>query len=331
MEQGWVYVLVNSSIPGMYKVGRTTRLPSERAAELSAATGVATPFVIAFEQEFADCVTAEQQIHAELDRRGHRIAPNREFFSGSSTDIVRVVLDAATAIAAPTGPPAGQLPVGQQRNLATSATDLFTEGDRHLNGTIDTLQDGAEAVRFYHRAATRGSIMAMERLGGILARTGVRRRDSRRRAIRYLKDGAKRGNYYCYTELASLYAAEGNVKNFNTAWSLFFSMRATKPLPEVEAGAFRFAMALRDYIATALDLGLVPNHLSELRTAGEEILQCLLATLDEVRDIPDQRTRLASVLRWTYTHLVPPPLVTSRVRPSSIWHPDWHAIAAAGR
>jgi T5orf172 domain len=186
MEQGWVYVLVNSSIPGMYKVGRTTRLPSERAAELSAATGVATPFVIAFEQEFADCVTAEQQIHAELDRRGHRIASNREFFSGSSTDIVRVVLDAATAIPAPAGQPfagqplvgrplvgqplVGQPLVGQQRNAATSATDLFAEGDRHLHGTIDTLQDGAEAVRFYHRAATRGSIMAMERLGCILAR-----------------------------------------------------------------------------------------------------------------------------------------------------------------
>jgi len=322
MEQGWVYVLVNSSIPGMYKVGRTTRLPSERAAELSAATGVATPFVIAFEQEFADCVTAEQQIHAELDRRGHRIASNREFFSGSSTDIVRVVLDAATAIPAP---------AGTQRNSATSATDLLTEGDRHLQGTIDTLQDRAEAVRFYHRAATRGSIMAMERLGCILARAGARHRDSRRRANRYLKDGAKRGNYYCYTELAALYAAEGNVKNFTTAWNLFFSTRATKPLPEVEAGAFRYAMALRDYITTTLDLGLVPNHLPELRTAGEEILQCLLATLDEVRDMPDQRMRLASVLRWTYTHLVPPPLVTSRVRRHSIWHPDWHAIAAAGR
>jgi hypothetical protein len=322
MEQGWVYVLVNSSIPGMFKVGRTTRLPSERAAELSAASGVATPFVIAFEQEFADCVTAEQQIHAELDRRGQRIAPNREFFRGSSADIVRVVLDAATGVPVPTGP---------QRNPTASATDLLAEGDRYLYGTADTLQDASEAVRYYRLAVTRGSIVAMERLGNILAHAGVRRRDNRRRAIRYLKDGAKRGNYYCYTELAALYAAEGNVKNFTIAWNLFFSCRLAKPALEVEAGAYRYAMALRDYIATALDLGLAPNHLPELRAAGEEILQCLLTTLDEVRDMPEQRIRLASVLRWTYTHLVPSPLVTPRGHRNWVWHQDWRGIAAAGR
>ena len=31
--QDWIYVLVNSSIPGMVKVGRTARQPAERAAE----------------------------------------------------------------------------------------------------------------------------------------------------------------------------------------------------------------------------------------------------------------------------------------------------------
>ena len=35
MEPGWGYVLVNSSMPGLAKVGRTTRSPAERVAELS--------------------------------------------------------------------------------------------------------------------------------------------------------------------------------------------------------------------------------------------------------------------------------------------------------
>ena len=47
MEPGWVYVLVNSSMPGIAKVGRTTRAPRDRAAELSGVTGVATPFIVA--------------------------------------------------------------------------------------------------------------------------------------------------------------------------------------------------------------------------------------------------------------------------------------------
>jgi hypothetical protein len=308
MEQGWVYVLVNSSIPGMFKVGRTTRPPIERAAELSAATGVATPFVIAFEQEFADCVTAEQQIHAELDRRGQRIAPNREFFRGPAAEIIHVMLDA-------TGGAAAVACTGSQRPPPNTAADLLAEGDRYFHGLGETLQDIAEAMRYYRLAATRGSTIAMERLGAIFARAGVRRRESRRRALRYLKDGAKRGNYYCYGELAALYAAEGNLKNFVKSWDLFFADRAANADPEIEAGDYRYATALRDYIATSLDLQSVPGHLPELRAASDQILQCMLRALDEARDMPQQRFRLTTVLRWTYTHIVPPPPVTRRVRP----------------
>jgi len=311
MEQGWVYVLVNSSIPGMFKVGRTTRPPLERAAELSAATGVATPFVIAFEHEFADCVTAEQQIHAELDRRGQRIAPNREFFRGPSAEIIRVMLDAAGAAGAIAGVP---------RTPASNAADLLDDGDRHFHGTGETLQDVGEALRYYRLAATRGSTLAMERLGGIFARAGVRRRESRRRALRYLKDGAKGGNYYCYTELAALFAAEGNRANFTKCWDMFFARRAAKPAPDVEAGEYRYAIALRGYIATSLDLHMAPDHLPELRAATDQILQCLLMALDAVRDLPGERSRLTTILRWTYTHIVPPPLVTRRSRQREMPH-----------
>jgi hypothetical protein len=128
--QNWIYVLVNSSIPGMVKVGRTTRRPTDRAAELSGATGVATPFVLAFEQEFSDSVQAEELIHAELDRRGLRVAANREFFRGSPAEIVRVVLDVAShsdRTPAP-APPA-------------TVMELLAEGDRHLVGLVDGMLD----------------------------------------------------------------------------------------------------------------------------------------------------------------------------------------------
>ena len=95
MEQGWVYILVNPTLPGLVKVGRTTRLPSKRVAELSQATGVATPFILVFEQAFADCAAAERDIHRVLDSRGMRVAANREFFRGPTTEIVRLVLQYA--------------------------------------------------------------------------------------------------------------------------------------------------------------------------------------------------------------------------------------------
>jgi hypothetical protein len=54
-DSGHIYVLINPSIPGLVKIGKTTRDPESRAKELSQATGVATPFYVAFSIEVADC------------------------------------------------------------------------------------------------------------------------------------------------------------------------------------------------------------------------------------------------------------------------------------
>jgi hypothetical protein len=60
MAVGYLYVLVNSSMPGLVKVGKTARSPTQRADELSGVTGVATPFIVAFEQQFAERLTRNQ-------------------------------------------------------------------------------------------------------------------------------------------------------------------------------------------------------------------------------------------------------------------------------
>lgn len=308
MEHGWIYVLVNSSIPGLVKVGRTTRSPLERVAELSAATGVPTPFVLAFDQDFEDCIAAEHSVHAELERRGLRIAANREFFRGPPAEIVRVVLEvAAAAGAAPAVAP------------ARGGIDLLAEGDCHLHGTGETLQDLAEAVRCYRLAAARGSLVALERLGVIFADLTSRTRADRRRAMRYLKEGARRGNYFCYCEMARLFARDGHLENFAKAWDLFFSRRADAFLAEVEPGEQRYPVALLAYIETCLVLGVPPRHLAELRAAAEILIAFLLRGLERVRDAPDGRLRLARVLRWSYENLSPPPPVQDVRRLGSWW------------
>lgn len=75
---GWIYILANSSMKGILKIGRTDRTPSERSDELSAATGVPTPFVIVWEEETGDSVKAEAEIHRILEN--HRVNLGREFF-----------------------------------------------------------------------------------------------------------------------------------------------------------------------------------------------------------------------------------------------------------
>ncbi|MGP8777143.1 GIY-YIG nuclease family protein [Pseudomonas aeruginosa] len=48
---GFVYVLTSPAMPGLYKVGATTRSPRQRAEELSRGTGVPHEFEVAFYAE----------------------------------------------------------------------------------------------------------------------------------------------------------------------------------------------------------------------------------------------------------------------------------------
>lgn len=91
---GYVYVLVNSSIKDMVKIGKTTRTAEERAKELSSTTGVPTPYVVAYECFFNDCSKAEKYIHNFLEKDNHRTSKQREFFNISSSHAIQVVMDA---------------------------------------------------------------------------------------------------------------------------------------------------------------------------------------------------------------------------------------------
>ena len=288
MEQGWVYVLVNSTIPGLVKVGRTTRLPSTRVAELSQATGVATPFILVFEQPFVDCIAAERDIHSTLDRCGMRVSRNREFFRGPTTEIVRLVLQYA-----------GESGDNGVCMATQSAPELMQRGDAHLFGQGDALQDLPEALRCYQLAAARGSMVALERLGTIIAHTHGETRIGRARAAGYFKDGAHRGNYYCYCEMAAAAAEDGNIVNFTKAWDLFFHHRQCGWQAEVEKGAKRYPTALRRYVMTCLALGLRPGHLAELRAEADALLHILNESLDRELNPPAAQRSLLLSLRWT--------------------------------
>jgi hypothetical protein len=78
---GYIYALVNPSLPGMVKIGRTDRDPKGRAKELSSATGVPTPFIVAHSIFVEDSRIAENIIHGYLENNGFRVSSNREFFS----------------------------------------------------------------------------------------------------------------------------------------------------------------------------------------------------------------------------------------------------------
>lgn len=75
---GWVYVLSNACMPGIYKIGMTTNDPEARAKEISQGTGVPAPFEVVKAYFSQNPREDELIIHEELAE--YRFNPNREFF-----------------------------------------------------------------------------------------------------------------------------------------------------------------------------------------------------------------------------------------------------------
>ncbi|TLX17029.1 GIY-YIG nuclease family protein [Rhizobium sp. MHM7A] len=88
MAAGFVYVLSNRSMPGMVKIGKTTRDPRTRAGELFA-SGVPTPFTIEATIETPNIDETESTVHRLLV--AHRVNKKREFFHVSVPEAVNAL------------------------------------------------------------------------------------------------------------------------------------------------------------------------------------------------------------------------------------------------
>lgn len=95
MQRGYIYILINPSLQkNMLKIGKTTRTPEDRVKELSASSGVATPFYIAYELEVENCDEVERMIHQNLDK--YRYMQNREFFQLSLKKAITMISEIAS-------------------------------------------------------------------------------------------------------------------------------------------------------------------------------------------------------------------------------------------
>jgi T5orf172 domain len=79
-EPGWVYALSNESMPGLIKIGFTSRPPLERLEEANAPNtfGPPTPYRIEFAKRVRNANQREKMIHRILSR--DRVNMSREFF-----------------------------------------------------------------------------------------------------------------------------------------------------------------------------------------------------------------------------------------------------------
>lgn len=211
-------------MPGLVKVGKTTRQPSERASELSGVTGVATPFIVVYEDHFHDCDAAEAFVHTQLASAGLRLSDNREFFRASVSDVVKIIATIHSGMSghSATNDHHDDLLTPDDAEFASFNLEeryksdpweaLLEEADKHYFGLQGYIEDHAEAFKLYRAAARLGSPMAFERIGDMY-RSGESVREDAQKALDFYKEGAKAGNYFCYGGMALIFLPKGHLEN----------------------------------------------------------------------------------------------------------------------
>ena len=146
---GYVYILTNPALPGLLKIGKTTRTPALRAEELSKPTGVPRPFEVAYALYVLDCHRVEKRTHQQLAQVRVR---GREFFE--------LPLDAAVAAVDRVGAP--YLP---------TATRARQQLRRILGDTLGDLISGVAALVWYLTRVTLGLLTGVALgVGGLAAK-----------------------------------------------------------------------------------------------------------------------------------------------------------------
>lgn len=93
MNAGHVYFLLNPSMPGLLKIGYTTKSLQRRLSELET-TGVPEPFVIGASFHVTNAKACEQELHKLFEQ--YRKSQQREFFHISLSDAVSKAMPIVT-------------------------------------------------------------------------------------------------------------------------------------------------------------------------------------------------------------------------------------------
>ncbi len=295
---GYIYALINPSLEGLVKVGMTTRDPTDRARELSSATGVPTPFVLAYDIYVADCSSAEAYLHTLLQRRGYRVSDNREFFNGALKDVIKAMLQVEEASRG-TPPPRATGP-RPRTSSRTEWSGLLEEAQAYYHGEGETLEDKKEALRLFKQAAQLEAPDAFYALG-IMHRDGEGCEPDPEQALEFFKSGVKHGSDECYPEMAMLYAGLNHLENAQKCWTKYFRSESFQQGRHGHEAAYG-----RAYLSDALMRGLPLEHRGVLAPHAEDIVALATeavreADAEERPDLERQRRAIKKhlgVMKW---------------------------------
>ena len=90
-NSGYIYCLSNQGMPGIYKIGKTSKDPIIRIKNLYN-TSTPFPFKIEFCKKINQVSNREKLLHSILEHHNYRCNPNREFFE-LDIDVIKAYFD----------------------------------------------------------------------------------------------------------------------------------------------------------------------------------------------------------------------------------------------
>lgn len=293
-EPGFVYALINPSLSGVVKVGKTTKDPSERAKELSSATGVPTPFSVAYQIYVTNCSHAEAYIHTYLGESGYRVADNREFFNAPLNLVIDAMLSAQSQINSP-----------EHENFAANnelmepgdlSEQLYQQAENFYEGNGEVLQNYEKALAYFKKAAKLGSADAHWQLGRMYF-GGVGCNQDVGTALDYYEKAASLGRSDCYAIMGDIFAFTGtpygiqNISNAKKCFSKFFSSEMANCEDLISINAIHAGVYIKDVYnvnemaqeGTLIDISQTAmplEHLEKLKELKEEIFNYLESVID---------------------------------------------------
>ena len=138
-------------------------------------------------------------------------------------------------------------------------------------GLGDHIQDCSEALKLYQDAARLGSSLAYEKIGDIFAFGAPGIKEDISRAVRYYKEGTKKGNYFCWSAMASLFANNNQMDNCTKCFARYFRERSESFAEEVEEYPEKHVGCVYGYIRAFLDHDLQPEFESNVSADAEAV------------------------------------------------------------
>jgi hypothetical protein len=146
---GTVYVLLNETMPGMVKIGFTTRTSEWRARALQT-SGVPRPFVVLWDEYVSNAAAVESQIHEALAEQ--RVDPRREFFRVSPKTAIKLLMEVAETYRED-APSAGQS-VEIQNELVEKYGDIFRPEIMSIEIAVTAYAVQLETIEFVNPRET---------------------------------------------------------------------------------------------------------------------------------------------------------------------------------